>query len=75
MAFIGGHGITVRLKQRTVVLLSVLGHVARIVNTGNSIVKRVPRGALSSTSMLPPCSAMIRRTIARPRPLPRRLVE
>ena len=42
---------------------------------GNSIVKRVPRGALSPTSMLPPCSAMIRRTIASPRPLPRRLVE
>ena len=33
---------------------------------GNSIVNRVPRGVLSPTSMLPPCSAMIRRTIARP---------
>ena len=42
---------------------------------GSSIVNRVPRGALSVTSMLPPCSAMILRTIARPSPLPRRLVE
>ena len=42
---------------------------------GSSIVNRVPRGVLSPTSMLPPCSAMMRRTIARPRPLPRRLVE
>ena len=42
---------------------------------GSSMVNRVPRGMLSPTSMLPPCSAMMRRTIARPRPLPRRLVE
>ena len=42
---------------------------------GSSIVKRVPRGALSAASMLPPCSAMIRRTIASPRPLPRPFVE
>ena len=42
---------------------------------GNSIVNRVPCGELSPTSMLPPCSAMIRRTMARPRPLPRRFVE
>ena len=45
------------------------------VTHGNSIVNRVPRGTLSPTSMLPPCSAMIRRTMARPSPLPRRLVE
>ena len=42
---------------------------------GSSIVKRVPCGTLSPASMVPPCSAMIRRTIARPSPLPRRLVE
>ena len=42
---------------------------------GSSTAKRVPRGTLSVTSMLPPCSATMRRTIARPRPLPRRLVE
>ncbi len=42
---------------------------------GNSIVKRVPLGWLSATSILPPCSAMMRRTIARPRPLPRPFVE
>src|SRR5215471_10241738 len=42
---------------------------------GSSMVNRVPRGDLSPTSMLPPCSAMIRRTIASPRPLPRRFVE
>src|SRR5581483_10233990 len=42
---------------------------------GSSIVKRVPRGVLSPTSMLPPCSATIRRTIASPSPLPRRFVE
>ena len=42
---------------------------------GSSIANRVPRGALSVTSMLPPCSATMRRTMARPRPLPRCLVE
>ncbi len=35
---------------------------------GSSIANRVPRGTLSLTSMLPPCSATIRRTIARPEP-------
>ena len=55
-------------------------HAARVTirrpaQTGNSMVKQVPCGVLSAASMLPPCSAMIRRTIARPRPLPRRLVE
>jgi hypothetical protein len=39
------------------------------------MVNLVPRGVLSATSMLPPCSAMMRRTIAKPRPLPRRFVE
>ena len=42
---------------------------------GNSMIKRVPVGTLSVTSMLPPCSATMRRTIARPRPLPRPFVE
>ncbi len=42
---------------------------------GNSMVKIVPEGALPATSMAPPCSAMMRRTIARPNPLPRCLVE
>ena len=42
---------------------------------GNSIANRVPRGWLSVTSMLPPCSATMRRTMARPRPLPRCFVE
>ena len=49
-------------------------HAAKI-NTGSSIANRVPRGTLSLTSMLPPCSATMRRTIARPRPLPRCFVE
>ncbi len=42
---------------------------------GSSITKRVPRGALLVTSMLPPCSTTIRLTMASPRPLPRLLVE
>ena len=45
------------------------------LHVGSSIVNTVPFGTLSATSMLPPCSAMIRRTIASPSPLPRRLVE
>ena len=43
--------------------------------TGNSITNLVPCGSLFCTSMAPPCSAMMRRTMARPRPLPRCLVE
>jgi len=42
---------------------------------GRSIVNTVPRGVLSATSMLPPCSMTMRRTMASPRPLPRRFVE
>ncbi len=44
-------------------------------HTGNSIVNRVPRGRFAATSMVPPCSTTMRRTMARPRPLPRPLVE
>ena len=54
----------------------------RVAGTGNWKLstwqldhETVPCGTLSVASMLPPCSAMIRRTIARPSPLPRRLVE
>src|SRR5205823_3197476 len=43
--------------------------------TGSSMTKREPTGKLSSTWMLPPCSAMIRAAIASPRPVPRSLVE
>ncbi len=43
--------------------------------SGTSMTNRVPCGALSCTSMLPPCSTTILRTMARPRPLPRRFVE
>ena len=57
-------------------------HAGFIVNdkngrhqAGNSMINRVPVGTLSVTSMLPPCSATMRRTMARPRPLPRPLVE
>src|SRR5207253_2127594 len=42
---------------------------------GNSITKREPTGKLSSTWMLPPCSAMMRAAMASPRPVPRSLVE
>ena len=42
---------------------------------GSSIVNLVPRGSFSPTSIVPPCSATMRRTMARPRPLPRRFVE
>ena len=42
---------------------------------GSSIEKRVPRGWFSLTSILPPCSTTIRRTIASPSPLPRPFVE
>ena len=44
-------------------------------HTAARSTNRVPRGTLSVTSMLPPCSATMRRTIASPRPLPRCLVE
>ena len=57
-------------------------HAGFIVNNqdgrhqaGSSMINRVPVGRLSVTSMLPPCSATMRRTIARPRPLPRPFVE
>ena len=43
--------------------------------TGSSTKKRVPTGRLSSTRMRPPCSSRMCRTIARPRPVPRPLVE
>src|SRR6266568_3297522 len=42
---------------------------------GSSTRKREPTGRLSSTWMLPPCSATIRAAIARPRPVPRSFVE
>src|SRR5262249_5732148 len=38
-------------------------------------VNWVPLGMLPPASLSPPCSAMMRRTIASPSPLPRRLVE
>src|SRR6266571_2088184 len=43
--------------------------------TGNSMTKREPMGELSSTWMLPPCSAMMRAAMARPSPVPRSFVE
>src|SRR6266705_993879 len=43
--------------------------------TGSSTRKRDPTGTLSSTWMLPPCSATMRAAMARPRPVPRSLVE
>src|SRR4029077_15083339 len=48
---------------------------AEISATGNSIRKREPTGWLSSTRIEPPCSEMMRAAIARPRPVPRSLVE
>src|SRR5215471_12694276 len=48
---------------------------AEISATGNSIRKREPTGWLSSTRREPPCSEMMRAAIARPRPVPRSLVE
>ena len=39
------------------------------------MTKRAPTGKLSSTWMLPPCSAMMRAAMASPRPVPRSLVE
>ena len=47
-----------------------VGVVARVLQ-----LFRVPDGTLSVTSILPPCSTIIRRTIASPNPLPRPLVE
>src|SRR5205823_139360 len=47
----------------------------RRLQHGSSITNREPCGTLSPTSMDPPCSATMRRTMARPRPLPRPLVE
>ena len=47
----------------------------RWLQHGSSIVNRVPFGTFALTSMVPPCSAMIRRTMASPNPLPRRFVE
>src|SRR6267142_5296546 len=43
--------------------------------TGSSTRKREPAGRLSSTWMLPPCSATMRAAMARPKPVPRSLVE
>src|SRR5712692_4530795 len=43
--------------------------------TGNSMTKREPAGELSSTWMLPPCSAMMRAAMARPSPVPRSFVD
>src|SRR5712691_9641370 len=43
--------------------------------TGSSTRKRDPTGRLSSTWMLPPCSATMRAAMARPSPVPRSLVE
>src|SRR6267143_28729 len=42
---------------------------------GSSTRKREPAGRLSSTWMLPPCSATMRAAIARPSPVPRSFVE
>src|ERR1700674_909109 len=43
--------------------------------TGSSTRNRDPTGRLSSTWMLPPCSATIRAAMAKPSPVPRSLVE
>src|SRR6266852_2271967 len=43
--------------------------------TGSSTRKREPAGRLSSTWMLPPCSATMRAAMASPNPVPRSLVE
>ena len=54
---------------------AVLASASAPFRTGRSTTKRAPAGTLSSTRMVASWSARIRFTIARPRPVPRPLVE
>src|SRR6476619_1973869 len=51
------------------------GVEARTSAEGSSRMKQEPTGELSSTRRPPPCSATMRAAMARPRPVPRSLVE